>query len=308
MRKICEFEKEKPALRFWNYLKENKIDSSLEKDEESWILWVEEEESVLFASSAFEEFVLNPDDPKFLSSTPDRRPDDSEEIEEPLFQKSRYKEHRMRYHWVGRNAGLGTVTFALIIVATCVYLPSLLSSLFANLGLPIEVFDSLNEKIRSGFLISKSNDGSELLSGQIWRIVTPIFLHFGFFHILFNMFWLYSLGGQIESRKGGKFFLSFVLILATVSNLLQFLFAGYNFGGMSGVVYGLFGYVFIKSKLDPGDGFGIDQVNEIIMFGFFVACWLGWLGNIANWAHSGGLVVGLLWGWCSALRWNRGRR
>ncbi|MEK9632525.1 MAG: rhomboid family intramembrane serine protease [Opitutae bacterium] len=308
MRKICEFEEEKPALRFWNYLKENKIVASLEKDEGAWILWVEAEESVLFASSAFKEFQLKPDDPKFLSSTPDRRPDDSEEIEEPLFQKSRYKEHKLRNHWVGRNAGLGSVTFALIIVATCVYLPSLFSSLFGNLGLPVEVFDSLNEKIRSGFLISKSNEGSELLSGQIWRIVTPIFLHFGFFHILFNMFWLFSLGGQIESRKGGKFFLSFVLILATVSNLVQFLFSGYNFGGMSGVVYGLFGYVFIKSKLDPGDGFGIDQTNEIIMFGFFVACWLGWLGNIANWAHTGGLVVGLLWGWCSALRWNRGRR
>ena len=104
MRKICEFEEEKPALRFWNYLKENKIVASLEKDEGTWILWVEAEESVLFASSAFEEFQLKPDDPKFLSSTPDRRPDDSEEVEEPLFQKSRYKEHKLRNHWVGRNA------------------------------------------------------------------------------------------------------------------------------------------------------------------------------------------------------------
>ena len=82
MRKICEFEEEKKALRFWNYLKENKIDSSLENEDESWILWVEEEESVDFASSAFEEFHLDPDDPKFLSSTPDRKPSDSEEVED----------------------------------------------------------------------------------------------------------------------------------------------------------------------------------------------------------------------------------
>ena len=308
MRKICEFEEEKKALRFWNYLKENKIDSSLENEDESWILWVEEEESVDFASSAFEEFGHNPEDPKFLSSTPDRKPNDSEEGEEPLFRKSRYKEHKVRDRWVAQNGRLGTVTFALILTASCVYLPSLLSSVFTLLGLPVELFDSLGDKITRGLLISESNDGSELLSGQIWRVVTPIFLHFGFFHILFNMFWLFSLGGQIENRKGGKFFLTFVLIIAAVSNLVQFAFAGFNFGGMSGVVYGLFGYVFIKSKLDPGDGFGIDQANELIMLGFFVVCWLGWLGNIANWAHTGGLIVGLAWGWCSALRWNRGKR
>ena len=53
MRKICEFEEEKKALRFWNYLKENKIDSSLEK-RRVWILWVEEKRSLrLFG---FEEF------------------------------------------------------------------------------------------------------------------------------------------------------------------------------------------------------------------------------------------------------------
>ena len=205
MRKICEFEEEKPALRFWNYLKENKIVASLEKDEGAWILWVEAEESVLFASSAFEEFQLKPDDPKFLSSTPDRRPDDSEEIEEPLFQKSRYKEHKLRNHWVGRNAGLGSVTFALIIVAACVYLPSLFSSLFGNLGLPVEVFDSLNEKIRSGFLISKSNEGSELLSGQIWRIVTPIFFTSGFFTFSSICFGFSAWVGRLKAEKEVNF-------------------------------------------------------------------------------------------------------
>lgn len=308
MRKICEFEEEQKALRFWNYLKENKIDSSLEEDENSWILWVAEEENITFASSAFEEFCLNPDDPKFLSSTPDRKPNDSEEDEEPGFQKSRYKEHRIRERWMSQNASLGTVTFALILTSSCVYLPSLLSSVFTWIGVPADLLNSISLKIMDGFRISKTVDGSELLSGQIWRLFTPIFLHFGFFHILFNMFWLFSLGRQIENRKGAKFFLTFVLIIAAVSNLTQFCFLGPFFGGMSGVVYGLFGYVLIKSRLDPGDGFDIDQANAYIMLGFFVACWLGWIENIANWAHTGGLVVGLAWGWCSALRWNRGKR
>ena len=292
----------------------------MEKDEGTWILWVEAEESVLSASSAFEEFQLKPDDPKFLSSRPDRKPDDTEESEEPLFRKSRYKEHRLRDKWSTQNGRLGTVTFALIITCVCVYLPLGMATLFGSQGSPNDYFTSIHLTLKHGLQIAGSvwspsenewinkNDWSDLLSGQFWRVITPIFLHGSFFHILFNMFWLFSLGRQIENRKGGKFFLTFVLILAVASNLSQFIFVHGNFLGMSGVVYGLFGYVFIKSKLDPGDGFGIDQVNEIIMFGFFAACWLGWLGNIANWAHTGGLVVGLLWGWCSALRWNRGRR
>ena len=65
------------------------------------------------------------------------------------------------------------------------------------------------------------------------------------------MFWLHDLGGQIEKRKGPKFFLSFILILALVSNLTQFVISGPAFGGMSGVVYGLFGYVWVKTRLDP---------------------------------------------------------
>lgn len=320
MRKICEFEEEKKALRFWNFLKKNKVESSLENDEGAWILWVEEEENVDFASSALEEFELNHDAPKFLSSTPDHRPNDSEEIDEPLLQKSRYKEHRLRDKWSTQNGRLGTVTFALIITCVCVYLPLGMATLFSSPGSLNEYWTSIHLTLKHGLQIAGSvwsptenawinkNDWSDLLSGQFWRVITPIFLHGSFFHILFNMFWLFSLGKQIENRKGGKFFLTFVLILAVASNLSQFIFVHGNFLGMSGVVYGLFGYVFIKSKLDPGDGFGIDQVNEFIMFGFFVACWLGWLGNIANAAHTGGLIVGLAWGWCSALRWNRGKR
>ena len=74
-----------------------------------------------------------------------------------------------------------------------------------------------------------------------------------------------------RKEKGPKHFISFVLILAAVSNLAQFLVAGPAFGGMSGVVYGLFGHVWVKCKYDPGDGFFIDSFVAIIMFGFFIA-------------------------------------
>ena len=169
--------------------------------------------------------------------------------------------------------------------------------------------DMGNNKIIEKFLISAKPTGlSEIFSGQFWRLFTPLFVHYSFIHILFNMFWLHDLGSQIERLKGSKFFITFALTLALFSNLLQFLMSGPSFGGMSGVVYGLFGYVWIKCRLDPGDGFRIDPVIANIMFAWFLLCFTGIVGSIANWAHAGGLLLGLAWGYGSALRWNRGKK
>jgi len=59
--------------------------------------------------------------------------------------------------------------------------------------------------------------------------------------------------------------------------------------------------------LDPADGFHIDQTISFIMFGFFFFCFTGLFGGIANWAHAGGLLTGLAWGYGSAYRWNQGK-
>ena len=55
--------------------------------------------------------------------------------------------------------------------------------------------------------------------------------------------------------------------------------SGPAFGGMSGVVYGLFGYVWVKTRLDPADGFRLDPMVAMIMFGFFIICFTGMFGG-----------------------------
>ena len=83
-----------------------------------------------------------------------------------------------------------------------------------------------------------------LKAGQIWRLISPIFIHYSPLHLLFNLFWIYDLGLMIETRRGTWRLLAIVLICALASNFGEFFWeipALPGFGGMSGVVYGLFG-------------------------------------------------------------------
>ena len=88
-----------------------------------------------------------------------------------------------------------------------------------------------------------------------------------------------------------------VLAIAVASNLVQYWASGPAFGGMSGVVYGLFGYLWMKSRFDPWSGMHMDQQTVVILIAWFFLCMTGWVGPIANWAHGVGLVVGMAIGY-----------
>ena len=132
--------------------------------------------------------------------------------------------------------------------------------------------------------------------GEIWRLLTPIFIHFGIVHLLFNMLWLKDLGTMIEQRLGSRLLLAQVVIIGVLGNLGQGFFVGPNFGGMSGVVYGLLGFVWMKSRFDPASGFRLHQQTVILMIAWFVICFTGALGPIGNVAHAVGLGTGIIWG------------
>lgn len=143
-----------------------------------------------------------------------------------------------------------------------------------------------------------------ILQGQVHRLVTPIFLHFMIgslpIHLIFNMMWLWDLGGSIEKDRGPWYLLVVVLIIGILSNTAQF-FVGnlmsenYIFGGMSGVVFGLLGFLFVRRKYDPFFRValhpGIMQFMMIWLVIGFVLDLTGTIG-IANTAHIIGLVVG----------------
>ncbi|EKF73801.1 hypothetical protein A11A3_12003 [Alcanivorax hongdengensis A-11-3] len=130
------------------------------------------------------------------------------------------------------------------------------------------------------------------LTSQPWRLITPMLLHFGLLHILFNLLWWCDLGRMIERFQSSLQLVGVTLVTAVVSNLAQFYTTGPHFGGLSGVVYGLLGYLWIYGKVNPGAGYALRREIVIFMLAWLVICFVGLSGIVANAAHLGGLASG----------------
>ena len=127
------------------------------------------------------------------------------------------------------------------------------------------------------------------------RLIGPAFFHFSWLHLIFNTMWWWQLGGSVEQVMGKASLVKLLIISALVSNVGQFFVDGPNFGGLSGVVYALVGYVWWLGWLQPEKGLSLPKA--IIGFMLF---WLllGYTSlmpiNVANTAHLLGLLSGCL--------------
>ncbi|OUR96989.1 hypothetical protein A9Q84_11680 [Halobacteriovorax marinus] len=169
---------------------------------------------------------------------------------------------------------------------------------FCILVYVLNAFKILPELYSVMKISSSSNGLPEIVSqGQFWRLLTPAFLHFNFMHILFNMMWMKDLGKIIEHEKKSNFLMLFIVIVGIGSNFSQFLISGPNFGGMSGVVYGLLGYLWMYKKFNSNAQFSLPKSDVMLMIGWFFLCLIGVFSfSIANMAHAMGLTLGMLGG------------
>jgi len=187
------------------------------------------------------------------------------------------------------------------VVATLL-LMSLVGTAIVEWGFPLIHWFTFQDLSIVGQNLQFDTAENAMAKGEYWRLVTPIFLHFGIFHIAFNGLWLWELGRRMEPLIGSVQMIAAVLLMAVASNLGQYLWSGPSlFGGMSGVVYGLLGYIWIRNKVAPKPI--LDIPNGLLGFMLF---WLllgmsGFInffmdGSIANVAHAIGLLTGMMLG------------
>ena len=157
--------------------------------------------------------------------------------------------------------------------------------------------------------------------GELWRLFSPCVLHSEFLHILFNMIWLWILGRSIEQRLGVFRTLLLTLIVGLGSNAMQYLMGGPFFIGYSGVIMGLAGFIWMRQKVAPWEGYPLNRMTILFLLLFVGSMFLltfasfflqiftdiTFAPNIANTAHIAGAIAGAFLGRLSYFSWKAER-
>ena len=178
-------------------------------------------------------------------------------------------------------------------------IPLTLLLIGVSVGLTLLSDFSHNRAVCSWLMLSNSGMNlNELWHGQLWRLWTPMLLHASPMHLLFNMYWVYVLGSAIEIRKGTRVLAGLVLATQLAATFGQLLLGQPNFVGISGAVYGLLGYVWMKSRYDPAAGLFLDSTTIVLMVAWLFLCpWMVGDVAIANGGHFGGFAAGIALGY-----------
>lgn len=350
MRKIGSLKEKIPTQRFLLYLLKRDIKATCETHGESFDIWVYEEEDVAQAESIFQEFCKNPESSQFLSSLEAQEGSSSlSPLQEGLsldFNKKGGKTAFVAFPKRPKSSyrvASATMDITKGIIGICLFFYLVLGWGIGDLGqkkiqaqvlywtkyevpeifLQREVISSI-KRPWVGYLplwiqqahgkdIPISARGGRFLQikkGEVWRLVTPCLLHIGFLHFLFNMLWLWMLGFQIERVLGASRYIFLLILMGAFSNTVQYLINGPDFLGFSGVICGMIGFIWMRQKKSPGEGYVLDRgtLNFVLVFVLGMAALeLFSIGgallqvstvhtSVANSAHLAGGIIGLFLG------------
>lgn len=258
MKKLAQSASEADIQQVYNILQRYGIPVSVTYEKNNYILWLLQPAFEAHARELMLRIAQHPEE--FESSS-----GQTQSILKPLWQT------------LSKQAGLVTFLVALAVLAVA-------------LAQLVDVQSTLR------YLLIAHPNFPQLDMSEPWRLVTPAFLHFSATHLVFNLFWWWYLGGRVELSLGSKVLIGLFLFTAISSNLVQLYWQGPLFGGLSGVVYGLFGFAIVMSAKRGG---------PLWLPPMLIAFMLGWLligytnvlpVNMANEAHMAGLISGLIAG------------
>ncbi|MCY2983452.1 MAG: rhomboid family intramembrane serine protease [Planctomycetota bacterium] len=304
MRHLTTITGKSNAESFVAYLLTQNIPTHVEptSDANEWDVWIRDEDKLELAKKEYQQFAASPEDARYDHAIDHAKAIIREKKQKSIeYQKNTsYAIPRSRVSPNMFGGSLPPLTLTLIIVCVILSLASEFTHATGEFG------GSIVKQLLFVDLESYQGTGDPAASikqGEVWRIFTPAFLHGDPLHLLFNMLSLASLGRLIERLEGIGRFAFMVFLIAMVSHLLQGLmpvkwYGSPNFVGISGVVFGLLGYIATKTNLRPDLGIYLPSqvylmTGLILVFGFTTST-KGFA--LANLAHVGGLVAGIVIG------------
>jgi GlpG protein len=232
------------AERFADYLLTLGIKTRVDASGEGQIVWIKDEKDLERGRTELAAFMANPDDPRYKLAEDGARTIRKElEARDEQFRNNVVN---VRRGWSQPITAKAPATMTLLVICVVVGLTMWMvtgeATMQGYLGIA---------PVGPSIPLSSPDILIQVRGGELWRLVTPIFLHFGGFHLLFNLLMLQNMGTLIESREGTARFLGFVFLSALISNVAQYfvgelfnlafwrgaeftqLMANPNFGGMS---------------------------------------------------------------------------
>ncbi len=183
-------------------------------------------------------------------------------------------------------------TYALIAINVLVFLADSLTA-FTGLGFRgVGLLTLLGAK-----------DNQAIMAGQVWRLITPLFLHGGILHLGFNSYFLYVVGRQIESAYGRVRFLALYFLSGLAASIASFALSSASSIGASGALFGLIGawipLLYRNQHILANTRRQIRSIVQVIAINLLI----GLSPGIDNWAHLGGLIGGVVLGWLTTPRY-----
>ena len=145
-------------------------------------------------------------------------------------------------------------------------------------------------------------DNALILQGQVWRLLTPMFLHSDQtpLHIAVNMYALFFIGRTVERFYGRRRYLVLFLLSGFAGNVISFMFSSYDSLGSSTSIFGLLGAEGVliyqnRQIFGPSARQALSQIVIVAVANLVIG--LSPALGIDNWGHIGGLIGGTLFAW-----------
>ena len=182
------------------------------------------------------------------------------------------------------------VTYVILGITVAVFLAQMFTQNTMGVDLPAIYLAKYNQLI---------------LSGEIWRLISPVLVHGSLAHIAFNMYALFIFGRNLEYQYGHGRFLLLYLLGGFAGNVVSFVLTPNPSLGASTAIFGMLsaqGVFIYRNRRFFGNRARPILSNIIFILGINLI--LGLSPMIDNWGHLGGLLGGLVFAWTAGPLWD----